>query len=381
MRIACNMRLLFVALILYLFVNISAGSSILNVTVGISLSFGSPSAMKRQFSQDTLSGLLLWQQWANEEYQLRLNNSTIQFQLKILEDFGSTDQAQLNYEQLVSDISVNFLFAPVTTELALKARNVTEGANRLLIGILVAADSFFRDSNKAYSVYPSASRFALQSLPTLRLKGAATITVVTEDSILHRCICSGVSQNAPDYNLEVVKSFSIEFADGTLTDKQKQKMNETVLQVKKLNSDVLMICSFSLNVRYMLELMQGMDYLPSAVVTDIIGDNLYQNVDPNLVAYLAGHDVAGPGIDYKDVYFGSYTRFKTRFRTMFMKEAVTTNAYATVAGLLLTIAIETAGTLNDDEVAQALGRNNVETFFGKLNPEKILFLFSKKVKK
>jgi ABC-type branched-subunit amino acid transport system substrate-binding protein len=320
--------------------------------------------MRQQFSHDTMKGLLLWQQWANEEYKLQLNNATIQFQLKILEDFGNVSQVRLNYKQLVEDNSVNYLMAPVTTELALEAMNVTETANRLLIGILVAADSFFQETNKAFSVYPSASRFALQALPTLRLKGAENITIVTEDSVLHSSICAGVAQNAPDYSLEVVKTLSIEASDVEPTDEQKQRLRDTILQVKKLGSDVLMICSFSPNVQYMLQQMQEMDYLPNAVVVDLIGDNLYGDTDPNLVTYLAGHDVAGPGIDYKDVYFGSYSRFKARFRTQFLQEAVPTNAYATVAGLLLTVAIETAGTLDDDEVAQALGRNQVETFFG-----------------
>eukprot|EP00029_Vermamoeba_vermiformis_P011630 TRINITY_DN6450_c0_g1_i1.p1 TRINITY_DN6450_c0_g1~~TRINITY_DN6450_c0_g1_i1.p1 ORF type:complete len:995 (-),score=173.81 TRINITY_DN6450_c0_g1_i1:94-3078(-) len=364
MRIARNMPVLFVTLIIYLLVNISSGSSILNVTVGISLSFQSASPMKQQFSQDTMNGLLVWQQWANDEYKLQLNNATIQFQLKILEDFGNVDQVRLNYEQLVNDSSVDFLMAPVTTELALEARNVTEAANRLLIGILVAADSFFQESNKAFSVYPSASRFALQSLPTLRLKGAKNITLVTEDSVLHSSICAGVAQNAPDYSLQIIKTLSIPVADAVLTDDQKQKLRDTILQVKKLEADVLMMCSFSDNVQYMLQVMKEMDYLPSAVVVDLIGDNLYADSDPNLVAFLAGHDVAGPGIDYKDDYFGSYSRFKSRYRTQFLKEAVPTNAYATVAGLLLTVAMETASTLDDDEVAQALGRNQVETFFG-----------------
>lgn len=379
MRIARNMPVLFVTLILYLFVNISAGSSILNVTVGISLSFQSSSPMKQQFSQDTMNGLLVWQQWANDEYKLQLNNATIQFQLKILEDFGNVDQVRLNYEQLVNDRSVDYLLAPVTTELALEARNVTEAANRLLIGILVAADSFFQDSNKAFSVYPSASRFALQSLPTLRLKGAQTITLVTEDSVLHSSICAGVAQNAPDYSLDIVKTLSITAADVEPTDEQKQNLYDTILQVKKLEADVLMMCTFSANVRYMLQVMKDLDYLPSAVVVDLIGDNLYGDADPNLVAYLAGHDVAGPGIDYKDVYFGSYSRFKSRYRTQFLKEAVPTNAYATVAGLLLTVAIETAGTLQDDEVAQALGRNQVETFFGTFNKLDLYLLCQKYV--
>ena len=72
-------------------------------------------------------------------------------------------------------------------------------------------------------------------------------------------------------------------------------------------------------------------------------------------------------MSYRGEYFGSASDYSERYRDMWGGPPSYQSASATAAALALHLAIESAGSLDADEVRAALRNLNVDTFYGSIS--------------
>lgn len=274
----------------------------LQVNIGISLAQQAPFPFLSSASKDLLKGLTFFNDWINNEYEWKvtLENGTearLLFSLKVLENYGEGNITASTYTDLYNDPTVDVVFGPVATSFSLIARGVSEKFNRLILGTLVGAEEFYLGTSKAYSAYPSNSRYMLPSMSALRVAGARNVTMLIDSDPFNAGQCAGFKANLADYGLEVLDEWhvpSVFTAEPSNT--TKELLASALVGMQSVNADVMVLCTDTPSLNYLLHEMKNThDYTPKAIIIGNINANFPTVVDPELVVFTAGHVVLYPG--------------------------------------------------------------------------------------
>lgn len=254
-------------------------------------------------AQDLLNGLTLFEEWISTDYQwnITLENGTLARLLvnfTVFENYGDSNITASTYRQLYSDASVDVVLGPVATSFSLIARNISEGAGRLLLGTLVGAQDFYVGTTKAYSVYPSTSRYMLPSMSALRVAGARNATMLIDSDPFNIGQCHGFLDNLADYGLAVLKSWNVPAVYTTEpSNTTKEKLSRALEEMILTNADIMVMCTDTPSMNYILrQLKDAYQYTPKALVMGNINGNFPSVVDPELAAFSAGHMVLVNGM-------------------------------------------------------------------------------------
>lgn len=344
------------------------------VTFGISVSTQAASSFLNQNGRQVLAGLQYFVQQANT-WNITINNKTDQltFAIKSMEDYGNSTIVAQNYLDMLNDSSINFFLGPMSSPLSAAAKRVTEPAGRLLLGTKVGSSTFYTGAEFSYSVTTSPPRYATTTFPEFRINNIRKIVLVVEQTPFQIDIGKGFVSNAEDFSIEVVAQYNV--LSDTLVkidDAFIQNISDVASIIRDLDGadhtfDAVVIASFTNVGRYFLEAIRNLDYTPKAVYISAYYVPDFLALDPSLVAFVSGCDVIAPGINFRGDYFGTYKEFLEGFDATMPAEvgpADANQAIGAVSGLLLMLAIQSADSLNNNEVTRALGRINEDTFFG-----------------
>jgi hypothetical protein len=344
----------------------------LQVNIGISLAQQAPFPFLSSASKDLLKGLTFFEEWINNEYQwqVTLENGTVArllFSIKVLENYGEGNLTTSTYTELYNDPTVDVVFGPVATSFSLLARSVSESFGRLILGTLVGAQEFYLGSAKAYSAYPSNSRYMLPSMSALRVAGARNVTMLIDSDPFNAGQCAGFKDNLADYGLEVRNEWHVPSVfTAEPSNETKVQLESALVGMMETDANVMVMCTDTPSLNYLLNLMKyKYQYTPKALIIGNINNNFPTIVDPELLVFTAGHVVLFPDIQFSDKWFGSFANYSNRIQTRFGSAPTAQIATGTVAGLMLANAITSArGSLDDNELALAMQRLNLDTFFG-----------------
>lgn len=312
-------------------------------------------------------GLQLFNKWANERGPITVGNRTYTWGLQVLDDGGNLATLVSNAQRLHANSSINFLVGPIASDFNIAvATRVTEPARRILVAVNAAADDFYTNFTHFYSLSPTASTFAVPALLEMRVSGAKTISVVTSDIPISIQVCSTVPRLATGYNVEV-KSF-----DGILDsitefqESHRPNLTATVDKLMAVKSDVILICAYPPQVKFMVDLMKTRNYLPKLiVVNNLLNVNFddYENKE-----YLAGLSQWDPSARFPtDDYFGTGADLLREWRALFGDEEISSPAaHGLYAGIVIREAILRAKSLDNDLVEFQIKRMDLSTLKGRL---------------
>ncbi len=274
----------------------------LQVNIGISLAQKAPFPFLNSASTDLLNGLTFFTDWINNEYdwQVKLENGTavrLLFSLKVLENYGDGNTTASTYTQLYNDPTVDVVFGPVATSFSLIARTVSESFNRLILGTLVGAQEFYLGTAKAYSAYPSTSRYMLPSMSALRVAGARNVTMLIDSDPFNAGQCAGFKANLADYALEVLDEWHVPAVfTAEPSNTTKAALESALVGMIERDADVMVLCTDTPSLNYLLHEMKNThQYTPKAIIIGNINSNFPTVVDPELLVFTAGHVVLYPG--------------------------------------------------------------------------------------
>jgi ABC-type branched-subunit amino acid transport system substrate-binding protein len=347
------------------------------VTFGISVSQLAPSEFLNQNGRQILAGLEYFVQQANT-WNITIVNKTdpLTFAIKSMEDYGNSSIVRQNYQTMVADPDINFFLGPVSSPLSAAAKAITEPAGRLLLGTKVGSASFYTGAEFSYSVTTSPPRYATTTFPEFRINGIRKIVLVVEQTPFQIDIGKGFVANADDFSIEIVAQYNVitDTLNG-IDDTFIKNISDVASIIRDIDHadgaehtfDAVVIASFTNVGRYFLEAIRDLDYTPKAVYISSYYVPDFLALDPSLVAFVSGCDVIAPGINFRGDYFGTYEEFLAGFDATMpasVGPADANQAIGAVSGLLLMLAIQSADSLDNNEVTRALGRVNEDTFFG-----------------
>lgn len=322
------------------------------IKIGVSLGLTGRFAV---MSDALKKGFKLWEQNVNNENGI-LGRPV---QVVVIDDNSDPLRAVSIYQEFIQKEHVDFLFAPYSSIITAAVLPIAEENNMPILIAGAAADRLWEKGYRnAIGIYTPASRFAVGFLELLVLNELDRITIVYADDPFSVDLAHSAKKWANRFGLEVV-NFK-KFKKGT------QNLEPLALQAKENESQVLMVCGHMNEALNMSKALKNIGWQPKA---------FYASVGPALQGF---YDQGGSAAE---AVFGTslwepranYPGAK-EFNQQFIKKYASTPGYhaglAYAAGQVLKKAVDEAGSINKDNVRDALHNLDTMTIIGRYGVDK-----------
>jgi hypothetical protein len=370
LRILCGMYTYLFGLLI---ISSSTRGQNLNLTIGMTLSLThslGPTAQQALSSKSVYDGLMLWHRNLPSD-GVKIGNQTYNIHLDIRDDNGNGTLVSWHYAAMVANSSINFLFAPVGTTLTLRARAVTEPAQRLMIVAAAGGKSVYQNGSWTFQSLGSAPYYLRGIVPTMRIKAATSIAFVY-DPVGTFCadMIFGQESFFSDQKIAVKgawPTFSTLAAVVPEADLA-ANMSKIAESIKSTNADVVFACISSGPFQEaLIRGMKSVDWLPKmlVVVPDYpkhfaTVDNFTSNYMISLPAFAAEATFPHSGVNFNDS-----KAFATLFRNTYGYEAESYSALGAQQGILLVNALQRSGSVSQAAVRDAIRLTDLESFLGR----------------
>jgi branched-chain amino acid transport system substrate-binding protein len=305
-------------------------------------------------------GYETWAEWVNSRGGITVAGKPYKVEMVYYDDKADAATSAKLTEKLITEDKVNFILGPYSSGIAAATSAIGEKYNYVTIAPMANGDFVYERGFKyLFSVFPVASRDLVPAaeMAALQTPKPKTFAAVVLDNVFTLPTIDGVKKRSQELGLQEVYygKFPMNTTDfsGILT------------AVKSKEPDLLYFGGFfpdavgfyrqakELNVNAKLYTTTGTAGHPDWVpVMKKDGDYILSQEPWN-------HDMA-----YKDAYFTSASFYE--FWQKKHGEAVTYFSGAGfVSGMLMQMALEKAGSLDQNKLRDALRAMDTETFFGK----------------
>ena len=309
------------------------------------------------------SGYALWQHWVNNDYGgLRVGAERYTVELVMYDDTSDPDTTSELVTRLIEEDEVDFLLGPYSSTLTERAIEVAEARGMVLVEGNGASESLFRQSYaNLFAVLTPAGNYAQSALELLADEGARSVAIAHADAIFPRSVAEGAVHWAETYGLEVagVEAYPQDTAD----------VSPILAAFKELDPDVFVGAGYFNDAVQFVRTAEEIGFSPKALVLTVgPTDPAFADAVGEAAAnYLIGPTQWESSMSYEGDCFGSASEYAERYTSMWGKPPTYQAALATAAGLALQLAIEAAGSLEQDAVRAALHEMDVDTFAGRIS--------------
>jgi branched-chain amino acid transport system substrate-binding protein len=304
-------------------------------------------------------GYDFWRDWANGRGGVNVGTKKYSVEIVYYDDKSDAMTSAKLTEKLITEDKVNFLLAPYSSGIAFATSTIGERYGYITIAGAANSDALYeRGYQYLFSVMPPASRdfHRILELAMEQKPKPKTIAIMCLDNLFTILATDGLRNRAKEFGLEEVyyTKFPVKTTDfsGMLT------------VTKPKNPDLLFFGGFfedsvpfikqckELNVNprlYAFLNAPQLDDWPKILGKD--GDYVFS------VYYWAR------GMQWKGPYF-DVDSFAETWQKKYGTPPHVYNAVGATSGLLLQIATEKAGTLNQTQIRDVLRKTEVTTFYG-----------------
>ena len=308
-------------------------------------------------------GYGVWQDWVNNDYGgLRVGGDRYKVELIIYDDESDPDTTTELFVRLIEEDEVDFLLGPYSSTLTERAIEVAEAQGMVLVAGHGAAESLFQQSYaNLFAVLTPAGHYTQYAIEALAYEGARSIAIAYADAIFPKSVAEGAEHWAEEYGLEVkgIEAYSQDV--GTVSD--------ILTEFKELNPDVFVGAGYFDDAVLFVRTAEEIAFNPKALVLTVgpADPKFADEVGEAAANYVIGSTQWESSMNYEGDYLGSAPEYAERYTAMWGEPPDYQAAQATAAGLALQLAIQTAGSLQQDAVRAALHDLDVETFFGRIS--------------
>ena len=311
---------------------------------------------------DTRRGYLTWEAWVNDEYGgIRVDGDRYRVELVMYDDRSDPSGTAELVERLIAEDKVDFLLGPYSSTLTQSAIEVAEANDTILIEGTGASETLFQQSySNLFAVLTPAGSYTQSALEALAAMGARSIVIAHADAIFPASVAEGARRWAGEYGMDVLQ---VEKYPQDISD-----VSGLLSEFNALNPDVFIGAGYFNDAVLFATTAKEIDFNPKTMVLTVGPTN------PELIErlgedanYLIGPTQWEASMSYRGEYFGSASDYAERYADMWDGPPSYQAASATAAALALHLAIESAGSLDADEVRAALRSLNVDTFYGSIS--------------
>lgn len=315
----------------------------------------SPEAAKLQ------AGMNLWVETVNKAGGIKVGDKRMKVEVIPVDYQSNTPRAVQTAEKLITEDKVQFLFSPMGSGATKAASSVSEKYQIPTIAATASSEQVYDQGYKYLFGTFTPNQTLTEPLANLVRKQAPSVqkvAIYARNDLFPLAIGQEMEKSAKKRNMQVV--YFEKYAIGTLDHAS------ALSQIKALAPQWVFATGY-VNDLILIKKQMADLRIEAPVVTMIAGPAYKEFVDAlgkgaeNITSAAWWH----PAVRYKgDDIFGSTENFNKLFRSKYNREPDYGEASAAVAGAVLQIAIERAGSSDPKKVRDTLANMKVTTFFG-----------------
>lgn len=318
---------------------------------------------------DLLQGYQFWAELVNNGTGIQTVNDGVKFiELVALNDTlgGNTHRTYDAYKSLIDDENVDFLLGPFGSSYTKEALRLTNDTNRLVIYANAAADDVLElgAANLTFAVNTLASDYTSSAVTLLDEHNFESLVAIVANSGFTNEVYGGLVDECAASGIIIRQKLEFNLGEAS-----QAKYQELLESVKDVEADALFFLGFLSHGEDIARAVRNssfdarIHYMTSAASnTDFVAEH------QSLVANWLGPTQWLWKLDYEDSFFGSAVEYSEAFRARFASatepHATHVSAGASASGYALQLALASADSLSEVDVAAALSQLNVETFYG-----------------
>jgi branched-chain amino acid transport system substrate-binding protein len=318
----------------------------------------SPEATKLQ------NGINLWVETANKAGGIKVGNKRMKVEVVAVDYQSNTPRAVQAAEKLITEDKVDFLFSPMGSGATKAASSVSEKYQVPTIAATASSEQVYDQGYKFLFGTFTPNQTLTEPLTDLVQKQAAgvqKIAILARNDLFPLAIAQEMEKSAKKRNMRII--FSEKYSIGTLDHAS------ALSQIKALSPHWIFATGY-INDLILIKKQMADLRIEAPVVTMIAGPAYKEFVDAlgkgaeNITSAAWWH----PAVRYKGKdLFGTTENFNKLFRAKYGRDPDYGEASSAVAGAVLQLAIEKAGTTERKAVREALANMKVTTFFGPID--------------
>ena len=281
-------------------------------------------------------------------------------QIKYYNDESNVETAKAMTERLIVSDKVNFLLGPFSTTMTRPSSEVANAHGMLMVEGAGAADSLFeRGFKNFFAVRPPASRDMKSLIDKLSLLKPTpeTVVILNEDTGFPKSVAKGARELVLQKGIKILahEEFSSDSAD----------IRPLMLKIKALNPDVLLAASYIDGSVQIAKDAAAVGFKPKALAFSIGPTTLaFREALGEGAENVWGASLWEKELRFKGPVFGTAMEYAQKYKEKYGHWPNYMNAEASAAAVAYQLAIENAGSIEQQKVRDALSTLNVETFFG-----------------
>jgi len=316
----------------------------------------------------TINGYNLAVERVNGMGGVKVGDETYQLEIIYYDDESTPARGAQLAERLISQDDVKFMLGPYSSGLTKAIAPVTEEAGVPMIEANGASRSLFTQGYEYLFAVLSTSEQYLASSVALAAEMAekegrdpseVTIAGAFENDPFSQDIRAGVMSDAEKYGMEMV-------VDDRLPP-ELNDMSATLTRAKALKPDLLVISGHSkgaaLGIR---QIAETKTHVPMLAMTHCDAADIIGKFGSDAEYTLCASQWA-PSLSYEDEWFGSASDFAADFEEQYDYAPPYQAAESAAAVLVYADAFERAGSLDQDQVRDAIAATDMQTFYGNVD--------------
>jgi branched-chain amino acid transport system substrate-binding protein len=314
-----------------------------------------PEAIKQQQGYD------LWAEQANKAGGISIGGKKYKVQIVYADYQSNTPRAVQTTEQMITQDSVSFLFAPFGSGATKAVSSISEKYKVPTIAATASSSQVY-DQGYKYLFGTFTPNDTLTTPLTEAVKTKAPdvkrVAILARNDLFPLAIAQEMEKSAKANGIEV--AYFEKYAINTLDH------SATLSQIKALAPQWIFVTGYTNDLLLIRKQMVDQQ-IKAAVISMIAGPAYQEFIDAagtsaeNITSAAWWH----PAAQYsgKDS-FGTTSNYVKLFREKYKSDPDYAQASASVAGALFQMALERAGSLDKDKVRDELAKFNEVTFFG-----------------
>jgi branched-chain amino acid transport system substrate-binding protein len=305
-----------------------------------------------------MRGIELWRDEVNVKGGIKVGGMTYKVNLVTYDDESQSTRVQQLYARLITQDKAQFLISPYSSGLVATAAIISEQYGKVMVTTGGALEKTYQLGNKnLFQIYTGASQYLAGALQALREKNPnPRIAFVYEDDPFSKGVAAAVREVAKSIGLTLALDESYA---GSTTD-----FTPIINKIISSNADVLLggghYADGATLARQVYEQKAGLKWVTLLVAPDSpkfaqLGDAAIGISVPSQWE---------PQVTFKPDFGPTAKEFTKAFSDKYKIEPGYHAAGGYAAGLILQRAIELAGSVEPEKVADALNKLDCITFFG-----------------
>ena len=305
-------------------------------------------------------GYTLWMEEINKKGGIKVGNDRYKVEIIFYDDKSDPQTGAKLTEKLITEDKVNFILGPYGSGITLATSAIAEKYKVLTVACQANAVNIYERGFKyIISILPPAT-FYLRPVIDLSQKlnpKAKTAAVIWADDAFPEYCGKGAADYAKEKGLNVVYAGKYP--------KDAKDLSTILLEAKSKNPDILLGGTYFNDGLLITKQMKEQNFNVKLIGLSV-GPQLPAFVE-NLgkdAEYVTGCEWWTPYAPWKDDFFGTSLNYSKMMEKRFGYTPSYHPTSASVAGLVLQMAIEKAGTLDVDKVTETLRSMKVQTIWG-----------------